>query len=231
MVASGLCRPLTYASSSDLAPFTLFVIASGRTDERLQQAASRICVQAISHALCGALTKNVSFSMAGIESLLGKSIQRTNAMLYQHNQKHASACEASVTAILIVGGIACIAHVGNHHAYLYRPNKGFKHLTHDRPAQPEEAERSCVDDCVLGKQALVRVQTHQTRLQVYDLLILCSHGFWRQMSQEAFLQFMQSGTEAKQQAASQVCHALLKTVPIGEDDVPVSALVTRVGLL
>jgi serine/threonine protein phosphatase PrpC len=231
MIASGLCHAPTYAASSDLAHFTLFIIASGHSDERLQQAASRICVQAISYALCRALTKNASFTTAGIESLLDKSIQRTNAMFYQHNQKYQSTSAATVTAILIVSGIAYIAHAGNHRAYLYRPHKGFKLLTRASAAEPGEASRSSDGDDILGQQALVRVQTQQVQLQADDLLILCSNGFWQRVSQAAFLRLMQNEIASEQPAAAQICRALLCLQQGSDGDEPVSAIVARASLL
>jgi len=162
--------------------------------------------------------------------LLTQAIQQTNEALLRHGQANSSDLGSTVTAALVIGGVATIANVGDSRTYLLRKGR-LEQITHDHSLVarlvdagvigPEEVrthpQRNQIYRC-LGHKADVEVDTFTRQLRAGDILVLCSDGLW-EMVLDAEIQRIIEGTRSPQKA----CDALVEAANRagGEDNIAV----------
>lgn len=162
--------------------------------------------------------------------LLTQAIQQTNDALLRHGQANSSDLGSTVTAALVIGGVATIANVGDSRTYLLRKGR-LEQITHDHSLVarlvdagvigPEEVrthpQRNQIYRC-LGHKADVEVDTFTRQLRADDILVLCSDGLW-EMVLDAEIQRIIEGARSPQKA----CDALVEAANRagGEDNIAV----------
>ncbi len=183
-------RGVTLSPSASPKPFTLLVVADGMGGQGHGQEASRLTVQF--------LAKHVSESLClkqltpeDFLPLLKKGVQYANRVVYQRNQEQRTEMGTTMTAVLVVGTTAYVAHVGDSRFYLYREPAGLTQITQDHSLvaalvaagviQPEDIYSHPNRNLIyrfLGEKLTVEVETHAVPLAAGDILLICSDGLW-----------------------------------------------------
>ncbi len=171
-------------------PFALLLIADGMGGQEHGQEASRLAAQALVTSVSGPLRTQQMLPEAALP-LLVAGVEQANQAVYQHNQAQETRMGTTMTAALVLGATAYIAHVGDSRLYHAHPPQGLAQITHDHSLvaalvaagtiQPEDIYTHPMRNQIyrsLGENATVEVETHTLSLVPGDLLLLCSDGLW-----------------------------------------------------
>lgn len=172
-------------------PLALLVVADGMGGHGHGQEASRLAVG----SLAGYLSAPPGSSQAApgaLLPLLKAGVKYANQVVYQRNQERGTDMGTTLTAIVISGSTAYIAHVGDSRAYLFREGAGLSQLTQDhsvaaafaasgviRPDELYTHPRRNMLYRSLGQQPTLEVDTGVVALRAGDTLLLCSDGLWQ----------------------------------------------------
>jgi serine/threonine protein phosphatase PrpC len=162
--------------------------------------------------------------------ILSAAIRKANETLLEHGQKKNSDLGSTVTAALVIGGVATVANVGDSRTYLLRDGR-LEQITQDHSLvarlvdagviAPEEVrshpQRNQIYRC-LGHNPTIEVDTFPIQLRQGDRLILCSDGLW-EMVPDAEIQRIVEEARSPQKA----CDGLIKAANRagGEDNIAV----------
>ncbi len=178
-------------------PVSFYLVADGMGGHQAGDLASRTVNQVVTKwiiqtkvlpDLHGTAHKASSGGTTG--EMLAQAIKRANEALVNHGQTTNSDLGSTVTAALVIGNVATIVNVGDSRTYLLRDGQ-LEQITQDHSlvarlvdagvVKPEDARdhphRNQIHRC-LGHKPNVEVDTFIQRLQVGDVLILCSDGLW-----------------------------------------------------
>jgi serine/threonine protein phosphatase PrpC len=185
-------------------PLNLFVLSDGMGGEAHGEVASAMAVDTVAEHCLGAET-NPAAPFFG-EPLVGWSerTKRLASAVYLANQKIFTSAKqqaerrgmgATLTAAWIGEDLMSVAHVGDSRAYLLRAG-GLQQLTSDHSLVAEqvrrgiltaaEAEQSKLQSVLLralGTQAEVEMETEEHPLFPGDILLLCSDGLTRMVTE------------------------------------------------
>lgn len=186
----------------------LFVLADGMGGHQAGDVASKSAVQAIKRAYAatgqnghsagnsaGNITGNGNLS---INERLSRAIVQANKEVYRLAASRDSRSGMGTTAVAMVlrGNHLHVAYVGDSRAYvLHRATEQLEQITHDHSyvqelidagqLDPEDAEihpqRKVVTRC-LGRHDTIKVDTIEADLQPGDVVLLCSDGLTRPVS-------------------------------------------------
>ena len=199
-------------------PLNLFILSDGMGGEAHGEVASSLAVETIAK-YCG----GEKFQGQGEVTLHGlaqdnwspqtKQLQnavfQANFNIYREAQKHPEqhGMGATVTAGWVNGSKLSIAHVGDSRAYLLRTG-GLQQLTNDHslvaeqvrrgiltPQQAEESDMQSVLLRALGAQPDVEVQVEEVELMPRDLLLFCSDGLTRMVTEPEIAGKLQAETD------------------------------------
>ncbi len=170
--------------------FALLLVADGMGGQEHGQEASRLAAQALVTSVSGPLRSQQVMPEA-LLPLLVAGVEQANQAVYQHNQAQQINMGTTMTAALVVGATAYVAHVGNSRLYHSHQPLGLAQITHDHSLvaalvaagtiQPEDIYTHPMRNQIyrsLGENATVEVETHTLSLAAGDLLLLCSDGLW-----------------------------------------------------
>lgn len=159
----------------------LLAVSDGMGGHNAGEVASRIVVDS--------LRRTMASSPAPIEALVETAVKAANTEVWQAS--HLPGQErmgATLTALLLRGGTAHIAEVGDSRAYLLRGGS-LVQVTHDQSyvqtlvdsgaIKPEEADSQPLKNLILqamGQQPDVMVALGRLELRQRDCFILCSDG-------------------------------------------------------
>ncbi|MCP4544026.1 MAG: Stp1/IreP family PP2C-type Ser/Thr phosphatase [Chloroflexi bacterium] len=149
--------------------------------------------------------------------MLTQAIQQANEALVDQGQTANSDMGSTVTAALIIGDVATITNVGDSRTYLLRDGR-LEQITQDHSLvarlvdagviKPEDVrshpQRNQIYRC-LGHKSDVEVDTFMHKLQVGDVLVLCSDGLWEMVLDDE-IQCVIETTRSPQKA----CDALIE---------------------
>jgi protein phosphatase len=149
--------------------------------------------------------------------MLGQAVQRANEALVDLGQTTHSDPGSTVTAALVIGDTATIVNVGDSRTYLLR-DRQLEQVTQDHSlvarlvdagvVKPEDArdhpQRNQIHRC-LGHKPDVEVDTFTRRLQVGDVLILCSDGLWDMVPDDEIQRTVESA-----RSPQKACDALIE---------------------
>jgi protein phosphatase len=206
----------------------LFVLADGMGGEAHGEVASALAVETvIKHCIEGEENPAAPLVGAAKPGLTGKS-QRLQSAVHLANQKvFASAQEhpeqqgmgSTLTTAWIDGQQLSIAHVGDSRVYLLRTGQ-LQQLTSDHSLVAEqvrrgiltanEAEQSNLQSVLLralGTQPEVEVDVEQVALFPSDVLLLCSDGLTRMVTEPEIAGTLQAEPNPQRAAEKLVEHA------------------------
>jgi protein phosphatase len=181
----------------------LFVLSDGMGGEAHGEVASNLAVEAIA-AHCSESTQKPDLpylveprpDVADKTNRLASAVELANKMIYESAQKHPAqrGMGATVVAIWINDQRLSVAHVGDSRVYLLRAGD-FQQVTEDHSLvaeqvrrgilTKEQAESSDMQSVLiraLGIEPDVQVDTDEHLLMEGDVLVLCSDGLSRMVS-------------------------------------------------
>ena len=196
----------------------LFILSDGMGGEAHGEVASSLAVETIVK-YCTEKDESIDESgvtLAGIESdrwasetkLLRNAVFQANFNIYQSAQKHPEqrGMGATLTAGWVNGSKLSLAHVGDSRAYLLRTGS-LQQLTNDHslvaeqvrrgiltPQQAEESEMQSVLLRALGAHPEVDVDVEEVDLMPRDVLLFCSDGLTRMVTEPEVAGSLQAET-------------------------------------
>jgi len=188
-------------------PLGLFILSDGMGGEAHGEVASSMAVETIEKycSAAGESREDPGATLQGIATeswspqtkRLQKAVLQANLNIFQSAQMHPEqrGMGATVTAGWINGGKLSIAHVGDSRAYLLRTG-GLQQLTNDHslvaeqvrrgiltPQQAEESDMQSVLLRALGAHPEVEVDVDEVNLLPRDVLLFCSDGLTRMVTE------------------------------------------------
>lgn len=199
-----------------LEPQNLFILSDGMGGEAHGEVASALAVETIAN-YCLDAKEDSDVTLAGVTPQavssatrrLQNAVNQANFRIYESAQKNADqrGMGATLTAAWLNGNRLSIAHVGDSRAYLLRAGN-LQQLTSDHslvaeqvrrglltPQQAEESEMQSVLLRALGAHPEVEVDVDETELFPRDVLLLCSDGLTRMVTEPEIAGTLQAETD------------------------------------
>jgi serine/threonine protein phosphatase PrpC len=241
----GLVRTNNEDSFRILEPLNLFVLSDGMGGEAHGEIASALAVETIvkycldgkddsGSTLHGQADRNWSEKTKRLESAVHLANDRICQSAQQHPEQRGMG--ATLTAAWIDGAKLSIAHVGDSRAYLLRAGN-LQQLTADHslvaeqvrrgiltPVEAEKSEMQSVLLRALGAQPDIEVDAEEHTLFPRDIILLCSDGLTRMVTDPEIAGTLQSETDPEKAARRLVD---LANEGGGQDNVTV--IVARMG--
>jgi protein phosphatase len=217
----GLKRPLNEDSFCSNDEEGLYVVADGMGGHAHGEVASRLAVETIEEFI--ELTsgdRDVTWPYGIDESLslngnrLKTSIRFANQKLLDH-AKSSVGCEGmatTVVAVLVEGGVAEVAHVGDSRVYLIRDGR-INRITSDHSWVNEQVLSGVIDSeqarnhplrnvvtRALGGRPDLEVDVQSVKLESGDRLLLCSDGLTTMLVDDEILRIVLGGEAGVEQA-------------------------------
>lgn len=201
----------TSGTANDYPDFGVFVVADGMGGHQLGEKASAITASTlISHIVktvyVPMLAGNGTADMPPITEAMIESVQSANMQVIDQVVDGGT----TVTAIVVVGDLAYVAHVGDSRAYLITQN-GVEQITRDHSLvqrlieldqlTPEEAENHNQKNVLyraLGQNETLEVDTLSRRLPANSRLLICSDGLWNQVSEKDMFEMVMNFSDPQQ---------------------------------
>jgi serine/threonine protein phosphatase PrpC len=198
-----------------LEPLNLFILSDGMGGEAHGEVASALAVETIAD-YCAQPKEDSGVTLAGVApdnwsadtKRLQNAVSQANFKIYDSAQKNPEqrGMGATLTAAWVNGSKLSVAHVGDSRAYLLR-NGALQQLTSDHslvaeqvrrgiltPQQAEESEMQSVLLRALGAHPEVQVDVDETELFPRDVLLLCSDGLTRMVTEPEIAGTLQAET-------------------------------------
>lgn len=209
-------------------PLNLFVLSDGMGGEAHGEIASALAVETVVKHVIDAQANPAAPSYGAPAAQLSEPTKRLVSAVHLANQNIFNSAEehpeqsgmgATITALWINGSGLSIAHVGDSRAYLLRGGM-LQQLTSDHSLVAEqvrrgiitasEAEQSEMQSVLLralGTQAEVEVDAEEQALFPNDLLLLCSDGLTRMVTDPEIAGTLQAETDPQKAATRLVAIA------------------------
>jgi protein phosphatase len=204
-----------------VAPMSLFVLSDGMGGEAHGEIASALAVETVVKHCFEAQNNPAAPVFGSIQPGWSDKTKRLSSAVYVANKKIFESSEehpeqkgmgATLTAAWIDGPRLSIAHVGDSRAYLLRSG-GLQQLTSDHSLVAEqvrqgiltavEAETSDMQSVLLralGSQQQVEVDAEELMLFPRDIVLLCSDGLTRMVTEPEIAGTLQVETNPEQAA-------------------------------
>ncbi len=232
-VSQGTTLP---CASSPSQSFALLLVADGMGGQEHGQEASRLATQSLGVSVLGPLRSQQLMSEA-VLPLLVAGVEQANQAVYQHNQAQQTRMGTTMTAALVIGATAYVAHVGDSRLYHSHKPLGLAQITHDHSPvaalvaagtiQPEDIYTYPQRNQIyrnLGEHSIVEVDTHTLPLADGDMLLLCSDGLWEMIRDPQIVTILTT----PQPDLSATAQALIQAALAGGGADNVSAIVAQV---
>jgi PPM family protein phosphatase len=200
-------------------PQNLFILSDGMGGEAHGEVASSMAVETVAK-YCAATEEpgedsGVTLHGTALENWstqtkrLQNAVYQANFAIYQSAQEHPEqrGMGATLTAGWVNGGKLSLAHVGDSRAYLLRAG-GLQQLTSDHslvaeqvrrgiltPQQAEESDMQSVLLRALGAHPEVDVDVEEVELIARDVLLFCSDGLTRMVTEPEIAGSLQAETD------------------------------------
>jgi serine/threonine protein phosphatase PrpC len=209
--------------------FGLFIVADGMGGHEHGQEAGQIAVQSLVEYVCTSL-RSIAMQPEVFLPFLAEGVRYANREVYRQNQECNGDMGTTLTAALVIGSTAYIAHVGDSRAYLHHKPAGLSQITHDHSIAAALAEagvirpedifthprRNVIYRC-LGHKSTVEVDTCVVPLTDGDMLLLCSDGLWEMVRDQQIASIVTTPPSDATQRADMLVQAALAGG--GEDNV------------
>ena len=218
-------------------PFALLIVADGVGGQAHGQEASQLAVQSLAEYVTGSLHSQ-QIMPAALPPLLIAGVQHANQLVYQHNREQRDEMGTTLTATLVMGTTAYVAHVGDSRLYLYREPPGLAQITRDHSVAAALVAASIIEPGdiythpqrnqiyrSLGEKRTVEVDTSVVPLAAGDILLLCSDGLWEMVRDQQIATILTTPLPGP----SATAHALVQAALAGGGEDNVSAIVAQVG--
>jgi PPM family protein phosphatase len=202
-------------------PLNLFILSDGMGGEAHGEIASSLAVDTI-EKVCSAPKGDSDGTLAGTSSenwneqtrRLQSAVFQANFNIWESSQNHPEqrGMGATLTAGWINGSKLSLAHVGDSRAYLLRTGN-LQQLTNDHslvaeqvrrgiitPQQAEESDMQSVLLRALGAHPEVDVDVDEFDLFHRDLILLCSDGLTRMVTEPEIAGTLQAETDPEKSA-------------------------------
>jgi PPM family protein phosphatase len=196
-------------------PLNLFILSDGMGGEAHGEVASAMAVDVI-NKYCesdkedtGATALNEPPSNLNAQTRrLKNAVAQANVQIFQAAQKNPEqrGMGATITALWLKDTLLSIAHVGDSRAYLLRSGN-LQQLTNDHslvaeqvrrglitPQQAEESEMQSVLLRALGAHPDVEIDADEVEIMPRDVLLLCSDGLTRMVTEPEIAGALQAET-------------------------------------
>jgi serine/threonine protein phosphatase PrpC len=196
-------------------PLNLFILSDGMGGEAHGEVASAMAVDVI-NKFCESEKEDSGATVldeapANISSQtrrLKGAVAQANFQIFQASQKNPEqrGMGATITALWLKDTLLSIAHVGDSRAYLLRSGN-LQQLTNDHslvaeqvrrglitPQQAEESEMQSVLLRALGAHPEVEIDTDEVEIIPRDVLLLCSDGLTRMVTEPEIAGALQAET-------------------------------------
>ncbi len=185
-----------------------FVVCDGMGGAAAGEIASRLAVDTLIERMCSAERD------AHTQSVLEDAIEAANRLVYVRSEKDTAlhGMGTTLVAAVVVGRRAVIAHVGDSRCYLFRGGELLRQ-TNDHSLVDEQvrlgqltqdqADRSPLRNVItraIGTQKTVAPETSEIDLEPGDLLLLCSDGLTRELSDERIVEMLKEMTRSQEDA-------------------------------
>ncbi len=195
-------------SAEERPDFGLFAVADGMGGYRDGEKASAITTRIVAQYIIDKLYLNMLASLSAdadrltVAEILGDAIQKANVAVSQQIPEGGT----TVTAVIILGDLAYIGHVGDSRAYLITKDS-IEQVTLDHSLvqrlieldqlTPEEAalhpQRNVLYRAI-GQSETLEVDAVTRRLPPASRLLICSDGLWGQVPEDVLLDIVRSST-------------------------------------
>lgn len=207
-----------------LESLNLFILSDGMGGEAHGEIASAMAVETVANCCSrpegtkedtdATLSGSAGANPSPQTKLLQNAVLRANLNIHQSAQKHPEqrGMGATLTAGWINGSTLSIAHVGDSRAYLLRTGS-LQQLTNDHslvaeqvrrgiltPQQAEESDMQSVLLRALGANPEVEVDVDQVSLMPRDVLLFCSDGLTRMVTEPEIAGSLQAETDPQSAA-------------------------------
>lgn len=220
-------------------PFTFFLLADGVATPS-GPASGLLVSRVLAEALLSVLWGTDTLDQEGVKNLLTHGIQYANNVLYQQNQQHRTTAIATLCAVLVLGGTAYIANVGDNRVYLYRAQEGLVQITFDHSSTEQQLEQGKITPeqvftlpkesqvyRTLGQQATTSVDVFALALKTEDLLLMCTDGVWKLIRKTTLQQVVEQLAGPSHANLSLLCPTLVRQALVGGGYDRASALVVQ----
>ena len=197
-------------------PLNLFVLSDGMGGEAHGEVASALAVETVvKHCLeaennpTAPVWGEMQAGWSEKTKRLSSAVHLANKMIFQSAEEHPDqhGMGATLTAAWIHGAKLSLAHVGDSRAYLLRTG-ALQQLTSDHSlvaeqvrrgiltaVEAEESEMQSVLIRALGAQAEIEVDAEEHPLFARDILLLCSDGLTRMVTEPEIAGTLQAETD------------------------------------
>ena len=212
-------------------PFGIFIVADGMGGHEKGDVASAVAAQSTAKGLLEEIY--LPTLMATHQNNSGRPINEalTSAVEHANEQVREAAPDGgtTLTAAMVMGNSAYIAHVGDTRAYLFNEN-GLKQITEDHSlaqrlkstgqVPPEQiAQIENVLYRAIGQGDTVEADTYVQHLPSGSSLVICSDGLWKGIDDDNRFQKILEQANSPQEA----CEALVSLANDngGEDNITI----------
>jgi len=197
-------------------PLNLFVLSDGMGGEAHGEIASSMAVETVVKHCLDAETNPAAQVIGAVQPYWSARTKHLTTAVHLANRNIFKSAEenpdrhgmgATLTAVWIDGAKLSIAHVGDSRAYLLRSGSLLQ-LTRDHslvaeqvrrgiltPAEAEESNMQSVLLRALGAQAVIEVDAEEHTLFPRDVLLLCSDGLTRTVTEPEIAGTLQAETD------------------------------------
>ncbi len=204
-----------------VAPLNLFVLSDGMGGEAHGEVASAMAVETVATHCLEAQNNHVAPIFGEPQPSWGDRTKRLTSAVHLANRRIFTSAEkhpeqqgmgATLTAVWINHDRVSVAHVGDSRAYLLRGG-GLNQLTTDHslvaeqvrcgiltPAEADQSDMQSVLLRALGTQPKVEVEADEHNLIPRDILLLCSDGLTRMVTEPEIAGTLQAETDPQRAA-------------------------------
>lgn len=173
-----------------------------------------------------------------IEQWLRDGVRQANQVIYHCNADYDTTMASTLTIALMHKHTLYVAGIGDSRAYHFNPTIGLRHLTDDQPRwsaianasdrKPDDSSHNAGRDArtrYLGQSSQIQIATAQYPVAVNDLMLLCTDGLWKMVSDEMIAQLLSRYADTDPQKIARV---LVEAANKAGGEGNVSAIVVRV---
>ncbi len=222
-----------------LEPFGLFVVADGMGGHQKGEVASSLAIRSAAHHLLREVylpflrQSSPNASSPSVNEILAAAVDHANNVVQEETPEGGT----TLTAALLMGNSAYIAHVGDSRAYLIGQDS-IKQITKDHSyvqrlveigqETPEGAlihpQRNVLYRA-LGQGGTLEVDTYVQYIPPGSSLLLCSDGLWGLIDDEMIQNLVSSSTTPQE-----ACECLVSTANKNGGEDNITAVIVTMGI-